>query len=561
MGRAGAKKPPGVHYSPSQIETRKSCPRKHAFDAIFGYREEEQYAASWGTAGHSHVEALLRGEAPKVPHPRFLGLEPRIERYFSTVVRPFLVDLDIIGSLGIEYQIQARFQTGDLDRWWWTFLDLVFPVRHADFDVVVWDHKTMKDLRWAKTEWELQENLQMLTCAYHSPVKGDRYLLVHGQVQREGKIDQRKTTTVVTHQKVVDTWNNRVLPIIQEIESDRRNASFPGDFATAPGGPGVASACSAYGGCPYLASCKLCSAGRDDWEAPIQHLRKAVNFEDLEENVVLNPPDSTRQPEGSPYLTVDNLEDLLRKSVQQTAPAAQKEQPMSALDDLLKTVQKNTPPPAQPSAPPPAAAPPPVTPPSVAMILAGAGRGLDAVFGSSAQVGGPGPFGAPTAPITPPTSEAAAEPPKKGRGRPRKDKPAEGAGPSAPADAPTQPIALEAPVDMTYTPPVGDLAKQCNLYIDCRPFNVRVFSFEEIVAPILEQLAKMKFARDGAPDANGISYPDWRMIPYSNGPAYVRTALRTFDLPLHVVVDTKNPLACDCLEVLRVRAMNTTQRF
>lgn len=530
--RAGAIKPPGVHYSPSQLVTFEACPRKHAFDTIWGYREEEGEAAAWGTEGHSFVELCLKGARPLDLGLRD-GVALRMTRYYEDCLAPFLT---AHGSpeLHIEHQVTAPFEVDGVGRFWWTFLDLSF-VAEGEFEgqrygAVVLDHKTHRSMRWAKSRWELERDLQMLTCAKFSPAQADNVLLVLGQVQREGAVEHQLTRAVVTRSTIEDTWRERALPIVREIEQVRRSASFPGDVRTPPEGPGNASACKAFGGCPYLDACKLAEAGRADWEAPIAHLRKdAVQY--------LNPPDSTRRPEGSPWHVVHNEEEKLTQALEGSVKGT--EVKVNFLDELVNKAKN-----------------------------------------------------AETVPAPVPKEEIAAEevtgpvtPPKRGRPKGSKNKAtvteiAQEVREAVNAPALKPPLTPDQVIDAMKQEVAAVLTSEkraefvagvtahmreeieCTLFIDCVPCEGHdgpVVHFSEFIAPVLRELATLKLDGQGRPAENGGTYKDWRMIPYGQGGAYVRIALESCPLPEALIVETRDPLVNEVLATIRVRATRVIQ--
>lgn len=522
------------------------CPRKWAFDVVWGYRGEEDYKAAWGVAGHAVAQAYLEGREPDVPPLEYLGVLPRVRLYFKEIMIPLLEAHGVaLGdpALHVEHQVHGRFELVDgSTRWWWTFLDLAFKAEGVfegqRYDGVVLDHKTMGSLRWAKSEFELRRSIQMNTCAFWAPFEAENYLVVHGQVQREGKLDHQKTCAVVSHEHVLDVWRSRVLPLVHEAEAVRRNCSYPGEVETAVGGPGSAAACRAFGGCAYLEACKLAGDGRADWEVPIASLRSAAR-DALAEEVMLLPPDSTRRPEGSPYLIEPNLEDTLRASL---AGPLKGQDAVNALDELLsdasnaapKTEKKESSPKTEP------------TPGASA---------LDDILG--------GPVGKETQP-EPPTdakeAEAQARVDAESGEKPKRTRKKKGAANDA--------AIVEAVTEAAFEQGVQAANDVTTVYIDCVPLSGFVEEpvwLDQLLAPALAELRALKLDGEGRPSADGICWPDWRMIPYGKGAGFICAALRKIaaehQLPHVIVVDTKSSLAGPALEVLRTCAQRIVGRI
>lgn len=132
-----------VHVSASQIDTFLSCNRKWWLDKIGadGVRTESASQAL-GKAVHANIESYLRGEGP-LDHPLLT---------FDTFV------VGVKGQVGVDILIEHEFSlVGDKPTI--GFIDLVV-VDHEARTVQIWDHKTTKDWRYAKTAQELATNPQ-----------------------------------------------------------------------------------------------------------------------------------------------------------------------------------------------------------------------------------------------------------------------------------------------------------------------------------------------------------------------------------------------------------------
>lgn len=125
-------------------------------------------------------------------------------------------------------------------------------------------------------------------------------------------------------------------------------------------------------------------------------------------------------------------------------------------------------------------------------------------------------------------SEPAAQPEKKKRGRKKKESE------DAPAPEAKEPVAER---------------QELFLYINCRPNYGAPVTIEELLAPVLAELAEVS------------GHADWRLHEYGAGKGHILSALRQMpSLPLMLVVDRRSDLAFT-LEFLRPKASRVTEGF
>lgn len=301
--------PPGVHYSPSQVDTFDDCPRKWFFQTILRMRPEGDDATNWGQAAHKLVEQYLRtGQLPPTEEDGLHQINKRVTEYINKHLTRFAGR-----ELSIEVPVQFVFDSpAGVSRWVHGIIDVVDPSGGVEgdrqFDLEIVDHKTMKSLFWALNGEQLKYNRQLLMYARGLLDKYPAKLikLSHGQLQREGPITSQLSSTLVTAEHVQRRWA-QTLPLIGQMD-ELRQAYHPRQVPTC-GTPGMHKNCKKYGGCPFLSVCVDAQVGGPKMPA-------------------INPPDSTRRNEGDPALFVPNLEDLLKASVQEVK--------MSKLQEILK---------------------------------------------------------------------------------------------------------------------------------------------------------------------------------------------------------------------------------
>ena len=230
------------YYSPSQIQTYDLCPRKWGWTYIEGFRSPSTASQQLGTNVHKVLERWLgEGVAPDT-HTREgkiatagLGLLPlpspdvKVEGYFA-------------------FELEGLNFRGYKD------------LRYVDEDgaVVVLDHKTTSDFKWALTEDDLPVNPQALIYAKDEIDRNDLdsvrlrwiYYLTTRNRERAREVQVEMTREEVNHamRPIVDTAH--------EMEHLRLTVLGAKDLPISP------DACAAYGGCEHADRCKLTTKQR-----------------------------------------------------------------------------------------------------------------------------------------------------------------------------------------------------------------------------------------------------------------------------------------------------------
>jgi hypothetical protein len=236
-----------VRVSPSQIATWRGCCRKWAYSRCRS-RTENTYAI-FGQAVHKVLEAWLQwGVIPNLLDPHgacamaglhFLPMPPQpgVEHGFE-----FLFD-------GVLYNGRIDLLSGFVAR------------RH----IVVTDHKSTGDLKWAKEPDELQDDPQWITYGYYAAHALDVDLVIGQWVYyRRGKPKAIDTTIAETRailtQRFLRQHHLHVLPLAASRRCMPANDG-PERERWIDLHPRVADAghrdseCRKYGGCPYFHEC------------------------------------------------------------------------------------------------------------------------------------------------------------------------------------------------------------------------------------------------------------------------------------------------------------------
>jgi RecB family exonuclease len=122
----------------------------------------------------------------------------------------------------------------------------------------VQDHKTTKDMKYAKSPEKLKTNIQMLIYGYEllARLAGDmpsQITLRHNVFCKDRQKPQvRKVETQVTIHHLTTFWNDRLVPMATEMEKLRRTAD---QWHEVPEPASQQEACNAYGGCPFRTIC------------------------------------------------------------------------------------------------------------------------------------------------------------------------------------------------------------------------------------------------------------------------------------------------------------------
>lgn len=228
---------PFRYVSASQISTYLSCKRQWYWNKVVGLPSPQKASAALGEAVHSSIESYLAG-SPTL-HP------------VAVAGRAKLDELRALSPL-IEQKMEQPLANG------LTFIgriDLMVP----DVALVV-DHKTTSDLKYAKSEEELAQDVQMLAYAYevHARTGADAVRVAHNVLLTRGG-GNRYTETTIPAPAILDGWQ-RIEAVTDQM---RATATIESPDAV----PATLSACDKYGGCAFREQCRALSlANRSPYE-------------------------------------------------------------------------------------------------------------------------------------------------------------------------------------------------------------------------------------------------------------------------------------------------------
>ena len=221
------------HVSASQIETFLSCNRKWWLDKIGEGVRTESASQALGKAVHANIESHLLNGTP-LDHPLLT---------FDTFIA------EVKGRVGVELLIEHEFRLpGIKDSV--GFIDLVI-VDHEVKHVEIWDHKTTKDWKYARTADELRSNAQgrVYVLAMYEKY-GSTYTYSFGHhVILTARAAPARTTRVEFSQSMIEQARS----VIDMTMNSMVSASTVVDGRDVV--PNT-SECWKYGGCPYRTKCK-----------------------------------------------------------------------------------------------------------------------------------------------------------------------------------------------------------------------------------------------------------------------------------------------------------------
>ena len=229
---------PWEHVSASQLDTYLSCNRKWWLDKIGADSVRTESASqSLGKEVHSNIEKHLLGTGP-LDHPLLT---------FNTFASS--VKSRLASSPNVEILVEHEFHVPG-DRELMGFIDLVI-VDHDARTVEIWDHKTTKDWKYAKTAEELRVNPQGSFYAHVMSLKfGPDYSYSFGhhvilttKPQPERLVQVDFTPSMIRLAGANIAMLIRAMIQTSELEDGREVSP-------------TYSSCFKYGRCTYYAKCK-----------------------------------------------------------------------------------------------------------------------------------------------------------------------------------------------------------------------------------------------------------------------------------------------------------------
>lgn len=226
---------PWEHVSASQLDTYLSCQRKWWLDKI-GSEPAVGSSASQelGTAVHACIENFLLGNG-ELDHPLLM---------VNTFVR------QVKAMQNVELLIEHEFVLDDGVKVRKGFIDLVIVDRERKV-IEIWDHKTTKSWRYAKTADELRVNPQgqfYVLAVYEQFGAEYSYFFGHHQILTVEALPER-TVKVEFTPAMIGAARGAISIAISEM---KQLARLDDGRDVIPN----TTQCWKYGGCPYRSQCQ-----------------------------------------------------------------------------------------------------------------------------------------------------------------------------------------------------------------------------------------------------------------------------------------------------------------
>ncbi len=235
---------PFVRWSASQVDTYNTCNRKWWFNKILGIETPPHPSAVIGTEVHAQLEAYLEEKAPADSlGPIARTALPFAPKPGTVYIEQSIEELGLVaGGLPALGYIDVLDLTGDIPQ--------------------VLDWKTTSNFRYAKTEDELLRNVQMSVYARATLAMCDRLdvpeptnvRVTHVAMLTKAPHEARRTSALMPVRTIHENWKS----IDRTVLDMRETATLDTPDKVTP----TKSACSAYGGCPFLDRCRALEATR-----------------------------------------------------------------------------------------------------------------------------------------------------------------------------------------------------------------------------------------------------------------------------------------------------------
>jgi hypothetical protein len=381
--------------SASQIKDAEECWRKWGWRKLDGVRSDGNAAAQLGKESHAQAEAYYKHGTPL-----------DLTRPSGEIIFTGFQHAPPVGTPGLE--IEGQFYLMAWGHRFYGLKDLALPPG-PDGIPTVYDWKTTKEFKWAKTAEELPDDAQAAIYAAESMVRyrTDTARLVWIYCRTTKPYKSKPVTAIVTRERIGPTLL-RIRGVADQM------ADYESRGLKALDLPYNANACARYGGCPHIERCNLSpveilqSKMSQDTEADkVAFLQKVNDKMAAQGGAGVAGPPMQLSPDGKHYLD----------------PATNTWLPVVAPPAV---VAPPPPPPPVQAAPPP---PPPAPPAPATNVPPGATLSPDGAYfmapGSTEWVQVQIQPPAPPAPAPMPTMVAPPPPPgaevKRPRGRPRKN--------------------------------------------------------------------------------------------------------------------------------------------
>lgn len=229
------------HYSASQYDTFTDCQRKWGFRYRDGIKAPAHPSAVKGTKCHDAAEAYLKHGTPYDP-----------DTDEGKIMLPGLKYLPQPGQASVEEELLLHLPgVGEVTG----FIDALYK---EEAQVVVHDHKTTSNFKWAKTQNDLPENAQAVIYSAYAMEKFEvdevlcRWVYHISNPKRPSAM---KVETKLHVDQIQKPWN-RIVDTFKQMREYHDQGAKAHDL------PHNVEACERYGGCPYRSECNLSMTDR-----------------------------------------------------------------------------------------------------------------------------------------------------------------------------------------------------------------------------------------------------------------------------------------------------------
>jgi hypothetical protein len=235
---------PVRRYSASQIQLFSKCKRKWWYEYVGGFKTPPSKSQAYGKLIHAEIETFIKTGVP--------GNDPRahtaiivLDDYLREHGRSF-DSIEVEGEITLDlepaYDAMPRCVVG--------YLDVSGPDEHAP---LVLDHKTTSNPdKWARTEYELVEDAQLLIYARHALDAHEHATgvhIAHNVIPTKGANRPRLVSASVERAHVDARWSS-YLKLFDEMDKAREAKAIAIEPTGIPRGE-----CHRYEGCPHQARC------------------------------------------------------------------------------------------------------------------------------------------------------------------------------------------------------------------------------------------------------------------------------------------------------------------
>lgn len=251
-GGASRMDKPMIRYSPTQLSMFMSCARKWHFAYPQGFKAPTTKSQALGKEIHAAIEEgvkyILSGGAEGV-----MPTDTRALAGLSKLYEDGLNDLRAPDDIEVESNISIYLDPSKVDGTPRQYIGIIDHYDVSDrYLPIITDHKTTSNMKYAKTEFELQEDVQMISYAkyaFDNEPQADEVKVQHNVIPTYGAAKAELTEAIVTRAHVEKKWSEW-LPILDQMDialTQEVHLVNPDGLKNGE--------CQRFGGCPHQSRC------------------------------------------------------------------------------------------------------------------------------------------------------------------------------------------------------------------------------------------------------------------------------------------------------------------